>query len=63
MLPPTRHTLEEVAAHRDTASVLGAARDRVVRTYRPVLHRDGGRGVVTLPDDPAFRAELDLGPV
>jgi hypothetical protein len=62
LLPPTRHTLEEVAAHADAASVLRAARDRVVRTYRPVLRRDGGRAVVTLPDDPAFRAELDLGP-
>jgi 8-oxo-dGTP pyrophosphatase MutT (NUDIX family) len=62
MLPPTRHTLEEVAAHRDTPSVLRAARDRVARTYRPVLRRDGARGVVTLPDDPAFRAELNLGP-
>ena len=38
------------------------ARDRVVRTYRPLLRRDGGRGVVTLPDDPEFRVELDLGP-
>jgi 8-oxo-dGTP pyrophosphatase MutT (NUDIX family) len=60
LLPPTRHTLEEIAAYPGVAAVLDAARSRPVRTYRPVLERDGRRLVVTVPDDPALR--FDLGP-
>lgn len=60
LLPPTRHTLEEVAAYDDTAAVLGAAGVRPVRTYRPRVTRDGGRVVVTVPDAPDLR--FDLGP-
>jgi 8-oxo-dGTP pyrophosphatase MutT (NUDIX family) len=60
LLPPTQHTLEEVAAHPDAAAVLDAARSRPVTTYRPLLDRDGGRVVVTVPGPPARR--FDLGP-
>jgi 8-oxo-dGTP pyrophosphatase MutT (NUDIX family) len=55
LMRPTRHTLEEIAGHPDVASVLDAARERVVRTHRPVQRRDDGRDV-------AVREPLDLGP-
>jgi 8-oxo-dGTP pyrophosphatase MutT (NUDIX family) len=58
LMPPTRHTLEELAGHRDTAAVLAAARDRVVPTFRPVLRREGDHLIATLPDEPGFRMEL-----
>jgi 8-oxo-dGTP pyrophosphatase MutT (NUDIX family) len=60
LLPPTRYTLEEVAAYADTAAVLAAARSRNVRTHRPVLSRADGRVVVTVPGTPELR--FDLGP-
>jgi 8-oxo-dGTP pyrophosphatase MutT (NUDIX family) len=60
LLPPTRHTLEEIAGHPDAAAVLDAARTRAVPTYLPRLDRDGGRTVVTVPGAPALR--FDLGP-
>lgn len=60
LLPPTRHTLEEVAAYADAAAVLDAARTRAVRTYLPLLRRDGDRAVVTVPGAPELR--FDLGP-
>ena len=59
-MPPTRHTLEEIAGHTDSAAVLEGAGHRVVRTYRPTLHRDGGRTVVSVPDAPELR--FDFGP-
>ncbi|MDT7580633.1 MAG: hypothetical protein QOK35_1897 [Pseudonocardiales bacterium] len=60
LLPPTRHTLEEIAAYPDTGAVLDAARTRPVRTYRPLLERVGDRAVVTVPGAPELR--FDLGP-
>lgn len=61
LMPPTRHTLEEIDAHADPAAVLAAAELRPVRTYRPELRRDGDRVVVTVPDAPELR--FDLGQV
>jgi 8-oxo-dGTP pyrophosphatase MutT (NUDIX family) len=61
LLPPTQHTLEEIAAYPDTAAVLDAARSRPVRIYRPLLQREGDRAVVTVPGAPGLR--FDLGPV
>ena len=61
LLPPTQHTLEEIAAYPDTEAVLDAARTRPVRTYHPQLQKDGGRVVVTIPGPPELR--FDLGPV
>jgi 8-oxo-dGTP pyrophosphatase MutT (NUDIX family) len=58
--PPTQHTLTEIAPFPDVDAVLDAARSREVRTYRPVLARDGGRLVVTDPGLPELR--YDLGP-
>ncbi len=60
LLPPTQHTLAEIAAHPDTAAVLGAARTRPVVTHRPLVRHDGGRAVVTVP---GTGARFDLGPV
>jgi 8-oxo-dGTP pyrophosphatase MutT (NUDIX family) len=60
LMPPTRHTLEEVAAFPDAAAVLDAARTRTVRVHLPVLRRDGSRVVVTVPGSPELR--FDLGP-
>ena len=59
LLPPTRHTLEELAAYPGAAAVVEAAGQREVRTYRPVLSRVGGRVVVREPD---AGLHLDLGP-
>ena len=41
--------------------MLDAARSRPVRTYRPLLQREGDRAVVTVPGEPELR--FDLGPV
>jgi 8-oxo-dGTP pyrophosphatase MutT (NUDIX family) len=60
LMPPTRHTLEEIAEYPDGAAVLAAARSRPVRTYLPVLSREGDRIVVTVPGAPELR--FDLGP-
>jgi 8-oxo-dGTP pyrophosphatase MutT (NUDIX family) len=60
LLPPTRHTLAEIAAHPDTAAVLGAAPTRRVVTHRPLLQHVGGRAVVTVP---GTGDRFDLGPV
>ena len=60
LMPPTRHTLEEVAGYPDTAAVLAAARCRPVRIHLPVLSRVGDRIVVTVPGSPELR--FDLGP-
>jgi hypothetical protein len=57
-MPPTQHTLEEIAEHADAAAVLEAARSRVVQVHRPVIHRDGQRVVVTVPGDPALRFDV-----
>jgi len=59
LMPPTQHTLEEIAEHTSVADVLAAARSRVVRVHRPVIHRDGRRVVVTVPGDPEL--EFDVG--
>jgi 8-oxo-dGTP pyrophosphatase MutT (NUDIX family) len=59
LMPPTRHTLAEMAAYPDVAAVADAARSRPVRTHRPVLSRDGGRVVVTEPDSDL---RFDFGP-
>jgi len=59
LMPPTQHTLEEIAGYADVAGVLAAARSRVVRVHRPVVHRDGRRVVVTVPGDPALRFDVD----
>jgi 8-oxo-dGTP pyrophosphatase MutT (NUDIX family) len=58
LMPPTQHTLEEIAEHADVAAVLEAARSRVVQVHRPVIHRDGRRVVVTVPGDPALRFDV-----
>jgi 8-oxo-dGTP pyrophosphatase MutT (NUDIX family) len=58
LMPPTQHTLEEIAEHADADAVLEAARSRVVQVHRPVVHRDGRRVVVTVPGDPALRFDV-----
>ena len=59
LMPPTQHTLEEITGFTGVADVLAAARRRVVRVHRPVVHRDGRRVVVTVPGDPALRFDVD----
>ena len=59
LMPPTQHTLEEIAEHPDAAAVVAAAESRVVQVHRPVIHRDGRRVVVTVPGDPAL--QFDVG--
>ena len=58
LMPPTQHTLEEIAEHVDVAAVLSAVHTRVVRVHRPVLHRDGRRVVVTVPGDPTLHYDV-----
>ena len=59
LMPPTLHTLQEIAAHADVAAVLAAAESRVVQVHRPVIHRDGRRVVVTVPGDPEMEFDVD----
>jgi 8-oxo-dGTP pyrophosphatase MutT (NUDIX family) len=63
LMPPTRHTLEEIADHSDAAAVLAAARNRTVPTHRPVLRREGARAIVVVPGHPELRFDLDPGTV
>lgn len=59
LMPPTQHTLEEIAGYADADAVLRAAQERVVQVHRPVIHRDGRRVVVTVPGDPSL--QFDVG--
>ena len=58
LMAPTVRTLQEIDEHPDSASVLAAADERVVRPVTPEVRRDGGKVVIVLPDDPDF--ELDV---
>jgi 8-oxo-dGTP pyrophosphatase MutT (NUDIX family) len=59
LMPPTLHTLRELAALPDTAAALAAARDRVVRPVRPVVRQEDGRTVVVVPDEPGLTFAAD----
>jgi 8-oxo-dGTP pyrophosphatase MutT (NUDIX family) len=54
LMPPTVRTLQEIAELGETAAVLAAAPDRVIRPIMPTLRRDGDRLVTVLPDSTAF---------
>jgi 8-oxo-dGTP pyrophosphatase MutT (NUDIX family) len=58
LMPPTRHTLEEIAEYGDAAAVVAAAQQRVVQVHRPVIHRDGRRVVVSVPGDPSLEFDV-----
>ncbi|WP_250282100.1 MULTISPECIES: NUDIX hydrolase [unclassified Frankia] len=52
MLPPTAHTLRELAEHASVAAVLAAARTRDLRPVRPkILIRDGEAHLLLPHDD------------
>ena len=59
LMPPTLHTLQEIAEHADVAAVLATAQSRVVQVHRPVIHRDGRRVVVTVPGDPEMEFDVE----
>jgi 8-oxo-dGTP pyrophosphatase MutT (NUDIX family) len=63
LMPPTLHTLRELAALPDTAAVLAAAGERSVRPIRPVIRRENGRLVVVLPDQPGVAFDVSGLPV
>lgn len=54
LMAPTFHTLQQIAEHADSAAVLAAAADRVVRPMTPRVRREGDQVVIVLPDDPEF---------
>lgn len=54
LMAPTFRTLQEIAVHADTASVLAAAARREIRAVVPRLRREGDEVVVVLPGDPDF---------
>jgi 8-oxo-dGTP pyrophosphatase MutT (NUDIX family) len=56
LMAPTLRTLQEIAELGDSAAVLTAARDRVIRPIMPRVRKDGGRLVAVLPDDSAVPA-------
>jgi 8-oxo-dGTP pyrophosphatase MutT (NUDIX family) len=49
LMAPTRHTLQEIAEHPDSAAVLAAAEHRELRTITPRLVRRDGTTTVELP--------------
>jgi 8-oxo-dGTP pyrophosphatase MutT (NUDIX family) len=59
LMAPTVRTLQEIAEHPDSASVLAAADDRVVQPVTPVVRRDGDKVVVVLPGDPDFEIDIE----
>jgi 8-oxo-dGTP pyrophosphatase MutT (NUDIX family) len=59
LMAPTFRTLQEIAEHPDSAAVLAAAEQRVVRPTIPKLRREGDTVVVVLPGDPGFDVAAD----
>ena len=59
LMAPTLRTLQEIAEHPDSAAVLAAADERVVRPVTPEVRREGGKVVVVLPDDPDFQLDVE----
>jgi 8-oxo-dGTP pyrophosphatase MutT (NUDIX family) len=55
LMPPTLRTLQEIAEHPDSAAVLAAADERVIRPITPEVRQDGDDVVVVLPDEPDVR--------
>ena len=56
LMAPTVRTLQEIAECGESAAVLAAAPERVIRPIVPVVRRDGDRLVSVLPDDTAYPA-------
>jgi 8-oxo-dGTP pyrophosphatase MutT (NUDIX family) len=56
LMAPTSRTLQEIAGFHDSAAVLAAARERVIRPITPQVRKDGDRLVAVLPDDTALPA-------
>jgi 8-oxo-dGTP pyrophosphatase MutT (NUDIX family) len=54
LMAPTHRSLQEIAEHADSASVLAAAEERVIRPIMPVVRREGGQVAVMVPGEPAF---------
>jgi 8-oxo-dGTP pyrophosphatase MutT (NUDIX family) len=54
LMAPTFRTLQEIAEHTDTASVLAAAAGREITPVVPRVRRQGDEVVVVLPGDPGF---------
>jgi nucleoside-triphosphatase THEP1 len=54
LMAPTFRTLQQIAEHPDSASVLAAAADRVVEPVTPRVRREGDEVVIVLPGDPDF---------
>lgn len=54
LMAPTFRTLQEIADHPDTASVLAAAAAREIRPVLPRIRQEGDEVVVVLPGDPGF---------
>jgi len=56
LMPPTARTLQEIAGLGESAAVLAAARERVIRPIVPEVRRDGDRLVSVLPDHTTYPA-------
>ncbi|WP_219417161.1 NUDIX hydrolase [Pseudonocardia nigra] len=61
LMPPTIRTLQEIAEHPDSASVLAATADRDLAPIIPQVRREGGRPVAVLPGDPDIEIALPGG--
>lgn len=63
LMAPTFRTLQQIAEHPDSAAVLAAADQRVVRPVVPRLRREGDKVVVMVPGDADFEiTTADLAP-
>ncbi|NYI71354.1 8-oxo-dGTP pyrophosphatase MutT (NUDIX family) [Naumannella cuiyingiana] len=58
LMPPTRASLLELADHHDLASLLAAARTRVVEPVRPEVVRDGDGWLLAYPTPDDHDEEL-----
>lgn len=56
LMAPTSRTLQEIAGLGDSAAVLAAAQERVIRPILPRVHRNGDQLVAVLPDETAIPA-------
>jgi glyoxylase-like metal-dependent hydrolase (beta-lactamase superfamily II)/8-oxo-dGTP pyrophosphatase MutT (NUDIX family) len=63
LLPPTWVTLEQLAAHPDTAAVLADGTEREIVPLIPKVRRDGDKLLLTLPGELGYDSDpLSLSP-
>ena len=59
LMAPTHRSLQELAEYADSAAVLAAADERVIRPIMPLVRREGRQVAVMLPGEPGYELTTD----